>query len=432
MANTPRDKLAARFRTFDEYVEAGDIDAASAAAIREVINAYDERNVTVSKPAGEGYREPATLMSWLYRLAIFARERDLTTATAAELNADIQAMLDGTHRSVKDDGLTMGTLRSYQAALRVFYGYHDGFSVTPDEIQLFDKADTHIDPADMLTKEEIHMAREAADNVRDLLIFDLLLYTGMRRGALRTLRVKDVDVQAGEWRFNSEVDGLKKIHQPFAPRPLLMAKATVRDWLEYHPDPQPDNYLVTARPNFAAVDPSVPIAGETVRRVMADIKADAGIEKPMHPHAMRHNFVTICKRNYRIPDDTVKFLIGHHPASNVMETTYSHLSGDDHIQRANEGAGLVDPEDESPFTPDACRYCSAPLAPNAKACSRCGYVYTPDAVAVVDRMNEDMKASYAVTAPDENDTLDELGELDALLADPAVKAALLDRLGVAE
>lgn len=63
----------------------------------------------------------------------------------------------------------------------------------------------------------------------------------------------------------------------------------------------------------------------------------------------------------------------------VMETTYSHLSDADHIQRAEEAFGIREPEDDSPLTPNACNVCGSPLEPDAKACSRCGNVYTPDA-----------------------------------------------------
>jgi integrase len=376
---TPREKYDRRVETFNEYAEAGEIGEETAAAIRELLNAYDDHNVMVSSPEGEGSRTPGTLCSWLYRLMQFARERDLTEASAHDLKSDIQEMHDGTHPLVQNKGIQKSTLRSYQAALRKFYGYHD-FDVVPSDIPLFKKKDSHVDPSDMLTKEEIQEAREAAGNPRDRLIFELLLYTGQRREAIRTLRLKDVQPQNGTYRLNPEVDGLKGAQKRNGSRPLLGAKAAVQNWLEYHPEPNnPENFLVTARPSYSVVDPSDPVTGETIRRVMAEIKSDTDIDKPMHPHAMRHNFVTIAKRDYELPDDTVKYLIGHDAASQVMETTYSHLSGEDHVKRAEEAWGLREPEDESPLTPEVCNVCSNPLEPDAKACSKCGTVYTPDA-----------------------------------------------------
>lgn len=240
-------------------------------------------------------------------------------------------------------------------------------------------------------------------------MFDLLIYTGQRREALRTLRVKDVDVDDGTYRLNPEVDGLKGADDTNGKRPLLGAKGSIRTWLDYHPAPdEPDAYLITARPSYSAVDPHEPVSGETIRRIMADIKADTDIQKPMNPHAMRHNFVTIAKRDYDLPDDTIKYLVGHSPASQVMETTYSHLSGDDHVERAEEAWGIRDPEKDSPLTPDVCDICGNPLEPNSKACSRCGNVYTPDAKAAKDQIDQSMWKSKSQANADQEASLDQM------------------------
>ena len=430
MGNSPREKLQARKDRFEKLVTDGKIDENTAEAIRELLNAYDENNVRVTKPSGESHRTPQTLMSWLYRLMVFAQYRELTEATADEINRDVQKMHSGQHPHVQDKGLKKGTLRAYQAAVRKFYSYHD-FGIDPDDIPLFDKEETSVDPNDMLTKEEIHEAREVIDNPRDLLIYDLLIYTGQRREALRTLRIKDVNPQEGTFRLNPEVDGLKGAAERNGNRPLLAAKATVQDWINnYHPDPSdPEHYLITARPGYSAVDPTTPVSGETIRKVMENIKKETDITKPMHPHAMRHNFVTIAKRDYDIPDDTIKYLIGHDADSTVMESTYAHLSGDDHVQRAEEAFGIREPEEESSFTPDVCRICNKPLEPNAKACSNCGTVYTPDAQQAQEQIDGDMKRSYAETEPDDGDTIDGIDDLGKLLEEnPKVKAELLEKL----
>ncbi len=320
-------------------------------------------------------------------------------------------MHDGSHPTVKDSGIKKSTLRSYQAALRKFYGYHD-FGIEASDIPMYEQEDSPVNPEDMLTKEEIQEAREAARNPRDKLIFQLLLYTGQRREALRTLRLKDVNPQEGTYRLNPEVDGLKGAQERNGNRPLLGAKAAVQNWLEYHPDPSdPENYLITARPSWNAVDPSEPVSGETIRRVMKDIKEDTDISKPMNPHAMRHNFVTIAKRDYGLAEDTIKYLIGHDKASQVMETTYSHLSGDDHVQRAEEAFGLREPEEESPLTPEICDVCGNSLEPNAKACSRCGTVFTPDAKSTQDKIEEDTYEAKGEVEGEEEDALDQMKEL---------------------
>jgi len=421
---TPREKLKRRRETFTEYVDGGEIDPETGAAIEELLDAYDDHNIMVPTPGGEGPREPGTLMAWCYRLMQFARARNLTTATAADLKEDIQAMHSGDHPTVQDSGIKKSTLRTYQAALRKFYGYHEEYGVVPEDIPMFSQEESHVDPSDMLTKAEIQEAREAAGNPRDRLIFELLLYTGQRREAIRTLRLKDVNLQEGTYRLNPEVDGLKGAQDRNGNRPLLGAKAAVQNWLDYHPDTgDPENYLITARPSYSVPDPTEPVSGETIRRVMEDIKADTSIDKPMHPHAIRHNFVTIADRDYDLPHDTIKYLIGHDAASQVMETTYSHLSGDDHVERAEEAFGIREPEDDSPLTPEVCPTCGHNLEPAAKACARCGAVFTPDAEGPTDPETAVKKSKLEA---DDLETLEKVEMLEDLLEDDDVRALLDD------
>lgn len=385
---TPREKYERRKQTFTEYVETGEIDPDTGEAIRELLNAYDDENLMHSAPPGESSREPSTLMAWCYTLMTFGRRLDLTGATADELKTEFQEMVDGSHPQVKDDGLAKTTVINYQAAVRNFYRYHD-FGIDPEEIPIFSQESTPVDPEDMLEREDISQIRDAIGSPRDRAIFELLLHTGQRREAIRTLRLKDIDISEGRYRLNPNVDGLKGATKRNGYRPLLGAKGPLRNWLEYHPAAdEPEAYVITQRPGWSAVDPLEPVSGETIRRVMQDIKDDAGIEKPMHPHMMRHNFVTMAKRDYEMADDTIKYLIGHSEASKVMETTYSHLSDADYMQKAEESFGIREPEDDSPLTPEACQVCGEPLQQNAKACPRCGTVYTPDAKAAQEDIEE--------------------------------------------
>lgn len=400
---TPREKYERLRETLYDYIETGAIDENTGQRISDLLNAYDNDNILESSPKDEGSREPSTLRSWLHPLMTMGRERDLTEASLEELKHDLQRMHDGVYPLVQDKGIEKSTLRNIQVALRKFYRYHGDLGVDPAKIPIFDSVSSPIDPHDMLSKDEIQEAREAAGNPRDRAIFELLLYTGQRREAVRTLRLKDVNFEAGTYRLNPDAGGLKGATDRNGNRPLLGAKGPLQNWLNYHPDTSnPDNFLITTRPSYSRVDPSTPVSGETIRRAMEKIKEETDIEKPMHPHAIRHNFVTIAKRDYDMQDDTIKYLIGHNARSKVMETTYSHLSGDDYVRRAEEAWGIREPDDVSPFTPDICEVCKNPLEPNAKACSRCGTVYTPDAQSAQE-MVEEMALEGMRTAQDENE-----------------------------
>ena len=395
---------AERYRRKREYlttqVDEGTVSDADADAIRELVNAFDEDKVTTKKPRWPdapghltSYREDGTLANWLYFLTTYARELQhmdisLLDATTRDINRVAERLLDGT-ASVRDDNLSKGTIRAYQNSARIFYRFHEDTVVEFEDIAVFEMADTSINPRDMLTREEIHEVRDAAENPRDKTVIDLLLYCGMRNNALRTLRIKDIDTEDGQWYFNTTADGLKNIYRESAPRPLLGAEPTMRDWLDYHPySDDPDAYVIIPKPKWNDVDPHQQVSDKTVSRITKGIKEKTDIDKPMHPHMMRHNFVTLCKREYDLDDSTVKFLIGHAPDSTVMETTYAHLSGEDHIEKAERAAGIREDDEESSLTPTHCGTCGEPLAPQAKACERCGTIYTPDAKTTLDDIKD--------------------------------------------
>ena len=116
-----------------------------------------------------------------------------------EVKTDMRA---GNHPAVKDGGLSNNSVRNYQAAVRRFYRYHTDLEVDAEDIVLVTGDDTHVDDRDMLTKDEIEAIRDAAEHPRDLAIFDLLLYTGQRNTAIRSLRIKNIDLDEGVYYVN--------------------------------------------------------------------------------------------------------------------------------------------------------------------------------------------------------------------------------------
>jgi hypothetical protein len=157
----------------------------------------------------------------------------------------------------------------------------------------------------------------------------------------------------------------------------------VRDWLRDHPDPQPDHYFITGLPSASRKDPTSPMTAETIRHTMETLKERTHdrddvvtVKKPCHPHMMRHNFVSMCRRHPDVTDADIKFYIGHNAGSDVMETTYSHLSSEDHNARGHQAfgtddAGTTDEDDPDPWD-TTCARCDRVLAPGDDTCAECG------------------------------------------------------------
>jgi integrase len=433
--NLSRDELL-------ERAERGLLRPEDATDILEWCDGYDGEKATVTPTDADHEtnrwgttRSPTTLRQWLLSATAFACDLDgsLLEASTDELNQVAQRMYEGTAVSVTKP-LSKNSVRSRQNCIKKFLRHADA-NADPDGIAVFDKQSTVVDPEDMLTRDEFHAIRNAPEHPRDKAIVDLFLYTGQRNTALRTLRIKDVDLDDGKYRLNTEADGLKGADLIGTWNPLLASVGSIRDWLNHHPDPEnPDAYLLTERRDSLFRDATSTISDDTVNRVLREAAEKAAEEepgikhKPTHAHAMRHNFVTMCKRDYELDDDVIKRLIRHKPESDVMNTTYAHLSDSDYIQKAEEAFGLREEEDESPMTPEHCDVCREPLPPTAKACPNCGTVYTPDARSAEKQVNEGMKENYRDANPSDADVMEKIDLLDEILEDPQIKEHLLERM----
>jgi hypothetical protein len=233
--------------------------------------------------------------------------------------------------------------------------------------------------------------------------------------------VKPSEGVTGVYYLNSEVDGLKHADKNGSKRPLLGARKAVREWLKFHPTKDPDDYLITCLPSSARGEPGDFLGQTTIRYILRKIADEAGVDKPPNPHNFRHAFVTMAKRDYDMDNDTIKYLIGHKADSQVMETTYSHLTADDHIEKAEIASGEREPTDSSPLTPPTCDVCDETLKPGAKACPDCGTVYTPDARDAQREVQQDIGAARALSDGEISDE-----ELKAIANDDALLAKLIE------
>lgn len=368
-----------------------------AEAILAWCDAYDNEKAVVTPDNNGGdrwgdSRAVSTLKAWATSISEYSRElgEPMIDASTEELNEIAQSMYVGTAKTTtKDGGIAKGSARARQNSLKRFLKhYSEQSKADPDNLHIFDSEPSAVDPADMLTQEEFHAIRNAPEHPRDRAIVNLLLYTGQRNTAIRTIRIKDVDTDKGRYRLNSEADGLKGADKVGTWNPLLGATGAIKDWLNHHPDPDDgDAFLLCERRDSTVRDPHSTISGATVNRVLRKAVEVASQDypeikkKPTTAHAMRHNFVTMCKVVHDMDNDTIKRLIRHKPDSTVMETTYAHLSDEDYIEKAERAFGILEDEkSESPLSPDYCDTCREPLPPSAKSCPNCGTVFTPDAV----------------------------------------------------
>lgn len=406
-----RDEIASK-------TDQGIISSEDKRHIYEFLDAKDPECGIVNDPHDKG-KSDGTLARYAYSIKRVTElgDFDLVTTSPHDINYLMDDMRRGDVDGVKDDGLSKGTIRNLQKTIRKFYEYHDDLEIDKEDIVLFSAEESSVDERDIFDQEDIHALRNAAEHPRDKALIDFLLYTGQRLSATLNLRIKDIDVDQGVFYLNEEAGDLKGAR---GKRPLLYAEKAAREWLRIHPcKDDPDAHFICQKAENVGqyeYDIGDRLDGSTVYTVLQNIGEKAEVDKPVNAHNFRHTFVTICKRNYDMDNDTIKRLIGHDMDSTVMEKTYSHLSDNDVIDAAERATGIKEDEPESPLTPDVCENCGEPIPiEKAVSCPSCGIDFTPNSESVKRKMSEDIyQAKGEDNSEKEEQAIDALRQLQQL------------------
>lgn len=367
------DAPTSRLERAKDRVEDADIAPEDREAIRECVS--EEMAAT-------------TLESYLAKLVVIAEESDerLVDLTAKELDELIQDLGE-------DRDWSGSTFKIYQSAAK---NLADHIGLDVDEISMAKQERSPVDEREVLEPEEFHAIREAATSSRDKALVDLLGYTGQRVGVIQHLRVGDVDLEDRCW-YMPEGEGFKGADDTGNKRPLLGAMRSVADYVDVHPTGDRDDYLITRLEAGPGGEPGDQMAAKTIRRILRRIGDRTDIDKPVNPHAFRHYFVTVAKTQYDLDDGTVKHLIGHSADSDVMETTYRHLSDEDHVEAAELAFGLRDVEDDH-VAPPVCPSCQRPLRPGAETCPTAGcsqrFVPHDDPIEEIAELEREIKQKF--------------------------------------
>ncbi|OSO97643.1 hypothetical protein B9H04_12025 [Halorubrum ezzemoulense DSM 17463] len=438
MALTPREQLASERHRIEDAVD-DFLTADEADRILTFADALDDSTVS------EKYRDPdselqtyapKTIKSYISGIRLTAREGvDLTDTTAADLNEQMNRFHD-------DDGLSKSTLGIRQSALKAFYNHHDDLGVDPDDIVRFkpDKSSS-VDETDMFTADEVEALRRAVGEtqlpLRNRAFLELCIFTGQRKLALLTLRIRDVDVENGYIYLNDEFEaenaGLKGALERGRKRPMFGATKYVRDWLNHHPHRDDDDaWLFIPDPSNAQSSTDDYWSEPAVERLFSRVADTAGIDdKPVKPHNFRHFCATVLYRDYDVDTDTIRMLLGHSDTSRTLEETYSHVFDEDHVRKAEEAMGFrdADEEDRKALTPETCPTCGTLIEPDWRSCPNCNAVFGP--AAEVEDAEEDISEELTDAALDQNLSEEERDGLRALLSaldDPEAVAEKLNQL----
>lgn len=326
--------------------------------------------------------KPGTVVNHMVKLRkVAGTDVTLVDADTDELVDTLQRFKSGAHPAVKDDGVLIG---NYVSALRKFYQYHPDLNVDGDTFDVAEDYDgRELSASDLLYKGEVddYLTAARRRSIRDVAMVALLLATGQRVDAIRTLRWEHVTVDGAtmEVKLNEEEGDLKGAK---GSKPLLWAKHYVRPWYESHPHHGDDSAAFFPSKRNGHNDLSAdangwstePIGKSQFRRIIKDRASEAGIEKDVYPHLLRHCAITRMAAQGDLSDQQIKGLVGWGGDSSQFET-YVHLADDIATDSIRESMGVPTSDSGAPVVGrpslETCPNCGDELPDGTERCRTC-------------------------------------------------------------
>jgi integrase/recombinase XerD len=225
--------------------------------------------------------------------------------------------------------------------------------------------------SDMLTREDVALIAEHAQNFRDRAWIWTLFNSGCRPGEIFQLRVGDV-VPHDEGYIELRVSREKGS----APEPAPVyedAVPALLAWLNAHPRRED-----RSSPLWVDIGGRRSGTAATYRAMYKALECAARrskITKPVTAYALRRSRLTILAKDPAVSTSILEKVAGWVPGSNVARH-YVHLSGKDVIGALNARYGVKSPGIGEPATlprtPAKCGRCKTVNPPGASFCSTCG------------------------------------------------------------
>ncbi|EJN60457.1 tyrosine-type recombinase/integrase [Halogranum rubrum] len=379
-----------------QRLEEADIDEADRKAIRSFIRHQDvQRGLAAS-----------TLVNNLSHLRLSAQRSD-TPLTEMD-REDVDGLL---FRYKHEREYSEGTLRNYRKAFRKFFRYRGHDWAESIEIGSVPKREVNADK--VLSKDDITALRDAARNPRDKALIEMLVDTGLRIGALGSLRVGDVQIghRAGVVKLNEDAAGRKGASGKL---PITYSKPYVANWLDVHP--RPDDPEAPLFHTFKREDDEQYGDGSLtyyqLQRRLKRLADDAGVDRDkVNPHNFRKTAITRWIRQ-GFSEQEIK-----HRATWVKDSrqfeTYSQVTDEEMNQQILAKSGLAEQDADHAPELDKCPQCQSALQDDPQFCPGCGLALNQRAALNLEKAEDDLFEDMAETT--DSDQIEMLRDLRALL-----------------
>jgi integrase len=312
------------------------------------------------------------------RLSSERAEADLTEMS----KTDVDKLLF----SLKHDyDLSEGSLRNYRKSLRLFFRFMG--EDWADDIEIGASPDRDVEPNELLTSDETDQLLDAARNPRDKALLALLLDTGLRIGAIGSVRISDVELtdRAGFLTINQDADGTKDASGTV---PITWSRSYIVNWLDVHPagdDPSaPVIHSLKEPDNDDSGALSYVVIQRQLKRI-ADRTDDVPRDK-VNPHNFRKTAISRWVRE-GLSEQEIK-----HRAMWVQDSTqfevYSAVRDEELNDQILDQYGLAEEDLDATPTLESCPQCGTGLRDDARFCPSCGLALSDEAAASAEEMED--------------------------------------------
>lgn len=351
-----------------------DIDDRDREAILRLVRQWDS----------ESSINQGTIVSYMNRLRLSSERADTPLVEMDKEDVD-SFVFDLKHEHELGDG----TLRNYRKSLRKFFSERGEDWAT--DIKIGASPDRNVDPNDLLTDEEIRDLLDATTNPRDKALLALLADTGLRIGAICSLRLRDLDLSDDVATLSINENG--NVKGASGTIPLTWSEGYVGSWLNMHPRrDEPDAALIHKVENVGDDEDGALTYQYAARRIKF-IADDTDVDRS---RVNTHNFRKTAISRW-IREGLSEQAIKHRACWGVdtdMIETYSGVRDEELNDQILDHYGLDSGTDDQTVVLDQCPRCQTALAPNDDFCSGCGAALSDIAAyqkeTVKDGLSEDL------------------------------------------
>lgn len=268
-----------------------------------------------------------------------------------------------------EHGIAESTLRNYKKSLRKFFRWRG--VEWADDISIGAPVVNRHDPDEEITDDELDALLDACTEfntpARDKALIAILRDTGLRVGAVLSLRVGDLTVT--EDRAVVSINTNANVKGASGKRPLTWSRGYVANWLDVHPRPETEDAALIH------VQSNDPDDGGALRQQYAGVRLSkiaeaAGIDSDrIHAHLFRGTAISNWIRD-GASDQEIKHRATLVEDSRVLKR-YSLVSDEEMNEKILRDRGLVEEDGDSGPSLEQCPQCRTPLRGSERFCPGC-------------------------------------------------------------